>query len=128
MTNTNLFLDSSIWLDYFLRHEMTAGQLIDHPEGKLFTSIVCFHEVVRRLIRLKKNEAYINEVTRFMRENSTVVSVNEEIAVKSAHASVNYRLASMDSIVYQSALSVEALLISGDNDFRGLPKSQVLKL
>ncbi len=128
MTNTNLFIDSSIWLDYFLHTDELVGKMMDSHEGKLLTSIVCFHEVPRRLIRLKTNEAYVKEVIRFMHENSTIVPIDEDIALKSAEISVQHHLASMDSIIYQSALSAGALLISSDNDFRNLPNAQVVNL
>ncbi len=128
MTNTKLFIDSSIWLEYFLHTDELVGELLDSNEGRLLTSIVCFHEVSRKLIRLTSNESYIKEVLRFMRENSITVSLNEDIAVKSAEMSVKHRLASMDSIIYQSALVSNALLMTADNDFRGLPNAQVVKL
>jgi predicted nucleic acid-binding protein len=128
MTNTKLFIDSSIWLEYFLHTDELVGKLLDSNEGRLLTSVVCFHEVSRKLIRLTSNEAYIKEVIRFMRENSTIVSIDEDIAVKSAEASVKHRLASLDSVIYQSALSSNALLMTADNDFRGLPNAQVVKV
>lgn len=128
MTNTKLFIDSSIWLDYFLHTDEMVGKMMDSNEGRLLTSVVCFHEVPRKLIRLKMNEAYIKEVIRFMRENSTIVPVSEDVAVKSAEASVQHRLASMDSIIYQSALANGALLLTSDNDFRNLPNAQVVNL
>ncbi len=128
MTNTKLFIDSSIWLDYFLHTDELIGKMMDSHEGRLLTSIICYHEVSRRLIRLNSNEFYIKEVIRFMRENSVIIPVDEDIAVKSSEVSVKHRLASMDSIIYQSALASNALLITADNDFRGLPNTQVVKL
>ena len=63
-----------------------------------------------------------------MHENSSIVPLDEDIAIKSAELSVKHRLGSMDSIIYQSALTSGALLMTADNDFRGLPNAQVVKL
>ena len=128
MTNTKLFIDSSIWLEYFLHTAELVGKMMESPDGRLLTSIICFHEVRRKLLKMNANEAYIKEVIRFMRENSTIVPVDEDIAVKSAELSVKHRLATADSIIYQSALASNALLMTADNDFRGLSNAQVVTL
>ncbi len=126
MTDYKLFLDSSIWVGYFMRTADLLGQLVDSQEGKVFTSALSFYEVPRKLHMLKRNESFIKDAVRFMHENSIVISVNEEIASQSVEWALTHKLAIVDSIIYQSALSSEAILVSGDNDFRGLPKAQVV--
>lgn len=126
MTDFKLFLDSSIWVGYFMRTADLLGQLVDSHEGKVFTSALSFYEVPRKLHMLNRNESFIKDAIRFMHENSVVISVNEEIASQSVEWALSNKLAIADSIIYQSSLSTGAILVSGDNDFRGLPKAQVV--
>jgi predicted nucleic acid-binding protein len=126
MTDYKLFLDSSVWVGYFMRTADVLGQLVDSHEGKVFTSALSFYEVPRKLHMLKRNESFIHDAVRFMRENSVIVSVDDGIASQSVEWALSHKLAIADSIIYQSALSTGAMLVSGDNDFRGLPKAQVV--
>lgn len=123
-----LFFDSNIWLGYFLQHEEKLGRLVDSPEGKIFTSVLCFHEVAKVLMHGNKNTAFVKEVIRFMRENSVMVELNEEIAVNAVEWRLKNNLHAIDSILYQSALVSSALFITADNDFHGLPNAQVVKV
>ena len=102
------------------------GQLVDSHEGKVFTSALSFYEVPRKLHMLKRNESFIKDAVRFMHDNSVVITVTDEIASQSVEWALKHKLAIADSIIYQSALSSEAILVSSDNDFRGLPKAQVV--
>lgn len=102
------------------------GQMVDSHEGKVFTSALSFYEVPRKLHMLNRNEAFINEAIRFMYENSTVIPVDAEIAGKSVQWALKNKLATADSIIYQSAVSSDAILITTDNDFRGMPKVRVV--
>ncbi|MBI4043601.1 MAG: PIN domain-containing protein [Candidatus Diapherotrites archaeon] len=126
MTDYKLFLDSSIWVGYFMRAAELLGQMVDSHEGKVFTSALSFYEVPRKLHMLSRNEAFIKEAIRFMRENSTIIKVDEEIAGQSVEWAIKNKLAIADSIIYQSARSSESILITADNDFRGLSKVQVI--
>ncbi|MEK6970584.1 MAG: PIN domain-containing protein [archaeon] len=128
MTDYKLFLDSSIWVGYFMRVGELVGQMVDSHEGKFFTSALSFYEVPRKLHMLKRNEAFITEAIRFMRENSIIITVDDKIANQSVEWAIKNKLAIADSIIYQSTLSSEAILLTGDADFNGLPKAQVVTL
>lgn len=128
MTENKLFFDSNIWLDYFLEKNIKLGQMVDSPQGKVFTSILSFHEVAKVLLHRGKNPAFVKDVLRFMRENSTVVQVNEDIVVDAVQWRQKNDLHAIDSILYQSALVSDALFITADNDFIGLAKAYVVKV
>ncbi|MDP2666921.1 MAG: PIN domain-containing protein [Candidatus Diapherotrites archaeon] len=121
-TDNRLFFDSNIWLDYFLQSQEKIGQLVDSPEGKIFTSTLSFHEVAKILSRRLNNPSFVREAMRFMRENSAVVMVDEDIAVDSVTWCVKNKLSTVDSIIYQSALASDAALVTADSDFGTLPK------
>jgi PIN domain nuclease of toxin-antitoxin system len=128
MIDYKLLLDSSAWLGYFLQVDKLMGEMVESHEGKLFSSAISFYEVPRKLHVLKRSEGFINEVVRFMRQNSTVISVDSQLATYSVKWAVKKKLALADSIIYQSAVSHGLLLITADNDFKGLPNAQVVNV
>ena len=67
------------------------------------------------------------EIIEFIRLKSLVINMNPEIAEKAIGISLKYNLATVDAIIYATAVKQQATLISIDNDFRGLPNVMVLK-
>ena len=57
----------------------------------------------------------------FLKQRSNIIDVNTKIAEKAIEIYIEYKLATIDSIIYASAISNNAILITRDNDFRGLP-------
>ncbi len=127
MSEYKLFFDSNIWLRYFLPSDDKIGTLVDSSRGRILTSILSFHEVVKRLRKLKYTEAAVNEAIRFMRESSLVVGVNDEIVIDSIEWCLANELHTVDSMLYQSARASDAVFLTFDNDFRGLPHVEILK-
>lgn len=122
-----LFLDSIVWLRYFLPEDDRIGVIVDSPRGKILTSILSFHEVAKRLRKLGYNEAFVLEAIRFMRENSILIGVNEDIVLNSIEWCLKHNLHTVDSMLYQSARASDAVFITFDNDFRGVPHAEVLQ-
>mgnify|MGYP001577011585 CR=1 FL=1 len=122
MTDNHLFFDSNIWLGYFLQSNEKIAPLVESPESQIFTSILSFHEVVKVIHREKRSAAFIKEVVRFMHENSTIVMVDEYIAVDAVEWCLKNKLSAVDSMIYQSARKSNCSLITTDSDFDGLEK------
>lgn len=127
MSEYKLFFDSNIWLRYFLPSDDKIGALVDSSRGRILTSVLSFHEVVKRLRKLKYNESAVSEAIRFMHESSMIVGVNETIVIDSTEWCLKHNLHTVDSILYQSARASDATFLTFDNDFRGLPYAEVLK-
>ncbi len=128
MTDNRLLFDSNIWIGYFLQSNEKIALLVESTESKSLTSILSFHEVAKILERKERSVAFIREAMRFMRENSTVVGVSEDIAVGAVNWCVKNKLSTVDSIIYQSAIASNAELVTADSDFDGLSKVYRVKL
>lgn len=126
VTDSKLFLDSSAWLGYFLGNIPEAKNVIDSPANILFTSIISVHEIYKRLKTLGKTEKEIQQAIKFIEDNSIIVNLNKEIAISAAEHCSKYGLHTIDSLIYSSAMQMETIFITADNDFRNLPKTKII--
>src|SRR3990167_8614179 len=110
MTDSKL-IDSSVWLAYFFAGEHT--EIIECDDILLLSAISLFE--------IKIPEDLINKNMNFLKQRSNIIDVNTKIAEKAIEIYIEYKLATIDSIIYASAISNNAILITRDNDFRGLP-------
>ena len=122
MTDNQVLFDSNIWIGYFLQSNEKIALLVESAESKILTSILSFHEVAKILERKERSVAFIREAMRFMRENSTVVGLNEDIAVDAVVWCTKNKLSTVDSMIYQSAMVSNAIVVTADSDFDGLSK------
>ena len=59
--------------------------------------------------------------------HSTIVSVDESLALDAADLALRHRLAMADALVYATARRHDARLITTDTDFEGLPGASVVR-
>lgn len=116
-------IDSSIWIAYLFE-----GKYIKEVESdkKLFLSILSLFEIKTKLMKKKIKEKEVLEKINFIKKKSTILQLSEEIAEKAAEISVEKNLPSIDSLIYSSALLNNIIVITSDNDFRGLKGAVVL--
>ena len=126
VTDTNLFLDSSVWLGYFLENIPQTKNLIDSERNTLFTSIISIHEIVKRLKKLKKMQK-INLALKFIEENSIIINLDKKIVLTAVKNCEKYKLRTIDSLIYSSAEEINAIFITADYDFINCPKTKILK-
>ncbi len=128
VTGSKLFLDSSIWLGYFLGNIPETRNIIDSEETILFTSIISIHEVFKKLKKLGRTERGIHEAIRLIEDNSIIVGLNKEIAIAAVKNCEKYGLHTIDSLIYSSAMEIETTFVTADNDFREAPKTRMIKV
>jgi len=126
MTGFRLLADSSVWLSYFLAASEEARGVIDSEENILYTSTLTLHEVKRRLLRLKKTVKQADAATTFIKENSVITPVDEEIALSSVTHCLKHRLHTVDAIIYETARQNKCTLATGDNDFKNLKNVKII--
>ncbi|HIH16090.1 MAG TPA: type II toxin-antitoxin system VapC family toxin [Candidatus Diapherotrites archaeon] len=126
MTDSRLFLDSSVWLAYILGESMPLKQFIESTDELLFTSILSMYELWRRLQKGGWQEKEIYRALEFVLINSQTALLNFEVCVQAAKESLKTGLATVDSLIYASATANHATLLTLDNDFRGLKNAIVL--
>ena len=128
VTDSKLFLDSSIWLGYFLGNIPETKELIESEKTILFTSILSIHEIYKKLKALRKNEKDIKRELRFIEENSIIIGINKEIAIISAENCKKYKLHTIDSLIFSSAMEVKSMFVTADSDFKKTPKTRIIKV
>ena len=122
MTDSKL-LDSSAWLEFAING---AYKEIIESEVILFTSALSIFEIKKKLINKKYEEADAIKILNFIKERSIIINADKEIAERAVEISFKYNLATIDSIIYTSALSNNSEFITLDNDFRNLPKATII--
>ena len=127
MIESKLLLDSSAWLEYFLNADPQITEMITKDSCMLFASAISLHEVKKRLLLAKMGPEMLEKSMSYMRDNSIVLDVSEEILEKSADDSVRLGLALADSIIYRSALDIGAQIVTFDVDFSGKKGAMVMK-
>lgn len=119
-------LDSSIWIAHLVEANQKATEEIESEE-KVFCSILSIFEVKKKLIRdnfytKEKIESSID----FIKKRSTIININEEIIDVAVKFSIKNKLATVDSLIYASAVHMKAALITADKDFKGLFNVEII--
>jgi predicted nucleic acid-binding protein len=127
VTEFKAFLDSSVWLGYFLGNLPEAKGIVENEESMLFTSIISIHEIVKRLKKLGKAEKEIENAVRFIEDNSTVVNLSREIAINAVNECIKFSLHAIDGLIYTSAMAMEAVFITADYDFKQCQKTRIIE-
>lgn len=124
-TDSNYFIDSSIWLSYFYAVSAEAKEIIE-SKASLFTSIISLFEVKRKLLLAGNSDEDIKRTLGFVKDRSIVVDISEKLAEKAAELSVEKGLHAIDAIIYTSALETKAALVTSDSDFKGIEDVQLI--
>ena len=126
VTDSKLFLDSCIWLGYFLGNIPETKKLIESEETILFTSIISVHEVFKKLRKLGKTEKESIKAIEYIEENGIVITLNKKIVLFAAESCKKYRLHTIDSLIYSSAMETNATFVTVDKDFRKTPNTKMI--
>ena len=113
------FLDTSAWVDYF-EGSIKITKIVD-SDADLATSAISFLEMRRKLLREKVSIDVVHKIMDFMENRASVSDVTQEIAQSAADYSYNQKLHAVDAVIYASAQLVNAVLLTADFDFKGLP-------
>lgn len=116
-------VDSSVWLDYFFNGN--HQEIIDAEEIFLLSSLELY-EIKKKLMKSKISEAQIIKSIDFIKKKSLILPVSIEIAENAVMISLDHDLSIVDAVIYATALENDAVLITKDNDFRGLKKANVI--
>jgi toxin FitB len=120
-TDTDLtVVDSSGWVAYLGDGpQADAFGVYLEREGSLVVPTIVIYEVVKKL-KLTSSETVVN---RFLSHayRGRQMELDSSLAFAAARASIRYRLAMADAIIYATAESVGAQVITSDTDFRDLP-------
>ena len=115
-----LLVDSSGWLEFFTNGPLagTYAQHLKHPHDVLTPTIVLY-EVYKVIKRQRSEEEALTAAAQMGK--TQLVPLNDTIALTAADASLTYQLAMADAIVYATALTHKAKLVTSDADLASLP-------
>jgi len=119
------FIDSSIWLDHFAETSKNSIAIIESSEV-VQCSILSLYEVEKRLIKLKVTPEEIERALQFIKLRGIIINLNEDILSQAVNFSVKYNLSAIDALIYATAMEQNSILITADNNFRGLPNTEII--
>jgi len=118
-------VDSSGWVAYLGDGPQaeTFGVYLEREDSLVVPTIVIY-EVVKKL-KLTASETVVH---RFLSHayRARQMELDSSLAFAAARISIRHRLAMADAIIYATAESVSAQVITSDTDFRDLPGVIVL--
>jgi predicted nucleic acid-binding protein len=113
-------VDSSAWLAYFAG-EPGAGHFSAAIEdtANLVVPTVCLLEVFKVVARQRDDGDALQAVA--LMQQARIMDLDANIAVLAAKASLDHKLPLTDAVVYATAVFVDGLVWTQDEDFKGLP-------
>jgi|SRR5919109_1138479 predicted nucleic acid-binding protein len=115
-----VLIDSSGWLEYLTAGDKAAlfAPYFERKRRVVVPTIVIFE--VRKILLLRRTNVIADEFVgeAFGRE---VVDLDSRIAIAAAEFGVSHQLPMADAIIYATARSRQAELITTDSHFTGLP-------
>jgi predicted nucleic acid-binding protein len=115
-----ILVDSSGWVDFFTDGSNASeyGSYLEKT-ASVVTPTVVLYEVYKLVKRERTEEEALLAAAQM--QKTRVVPLSDSLALAAADVSLEYRLAMADSIVYATARSENAELLTSDADLRGLP-------
>lgn len=114
-------VDSSGWIE-FLTDGPCAGKYAKHLKdlSKIKTPAIVLYEVYKKIKREKTEEEALLAISLINR--TSIIPLNESIALFAADLSLKHALPMADAIVYATALEEGCTVVTGDAHFKGLER------
>ncbi len=121
MTSAMNLVDSSGWIEYFANGPLAEpySEYLGKSE-ELITPTIVLYEVYKKLKGAIDEEHALLAASQM--EKTRIVPLTESIAYQAADLSLIHKIPMADAIVYATALSHNARVITSDADFKNLPK------
>lgn len=113
-------VDSSAWLSYLADEPGAAhfGATIEDT-ARLVVPTVCVLEVFKVVARQRGDGDALQAAA--LMQQGRVIDLDANLALIAAKAGIDHQLPLADSIVYATALSVDGIVWTQDEDFEDLP-------
>lgn len=119
-------VDSVGWIAYFAGEPLGAlyRNHLSRPSLLLTPSIIVY-EVYKCVLREVGRDAAFLATAQL--HKTSIVPLDDFLALKAAEASLQHGLPMADAIVYATALSHEATVVTSDAHFNGLPAVEFIQ-
>ena len=116
--NMNVTFDSSAWIEYFSGSELgqIARSYID-TDDVVFTSTISLMEIKSKYQREKKSW---NDRIKFIIDRSTIVEIDDTLALAAADFRTESGLHSIDAVIYATATLTKSKLVTKDSHFKNM--------
>ena len=121
-----VLFDSSAWFAYVGDNSPVVRGIVDSGE-EIFVSVISLFEIKRVLLKRGVQVQKIEKTLSFVRSRCRVFDVTRDIADFAAELSFKHGLSTADALIYASARSRNAELITGDDDFRGMKGVKIVE-
>ena len=123
----NYLMDSWTWIEFFNKSDKSKRivEILDSKENKILVSSVNVSEVYKWMLR-ERGLLAAEDVLSFMMKRCFIIFVSTHIAVEAAKLNNLHKIGLGDSIVYATALLNDAILVTGDADFKGKDKIELI--
>ena len=114
-----ILIDSYGWIEYFVRGRFADryGKYIEIKEELIIPTIIIY-EVYKKLKSQIGEQLALEAYTEML--NARVIPLTEDIALKAADMSLVSGLAMADAIIYATAMSNNAKLVTSDPHLKNL--------
>ena len=119
-------IDSAGWIEWFREGPQAATYakyLRDFSQ--IVTPTVVIYEVYKKIKRERTEEEALMAVS--LMKKTTIVPIEESIALSAADLSLKFSLPMADAMVYATAIEKDAQLITGDAHFMNLEKVTLIQ-
>ena len=116
--------DSSAWIEYFSGSK--KGKIVKQIlEGKdhVFTPSICLMEIKNKY--LQEGQKFQDRID-FICKNSSIIDIDQEVALTAADIKNTYKLCTVDALVYTIAQRQKSTLLTGDAHFKDLENVKLL--
>lgn len=119
-------VDTSIWIEWLVASSLTPEIATLFPDAsQCIVPTIVQLELYKWLLR-ERGEAVADQVISFT-QSCNVVTLDTKIALQAAELHRQYKLATADAIVYATALTHDADLLTCDAHFSSLPQVVLIK-
>ncbi|MGH9921450.1 MAG: type II toxin-antitoxin system VapC family toxin [Nitrososphaerales archaeon] len=114
-----ILIDSYGWIEYFVHGKFADryGKYIEIKEELILPTIIIY-EVYKKLKSQAGEQLALEAYTEML--NARIIPLTEDIALKAADISLALGLAMADAIIYATAMSNNAKLITSDSHLKNL--------
>ena len=115
-----ILIDSVGWIEFFTEGPL-AAKYAKHFESisEVLVPTLVLYEVYRKIKRERGGEN--GEIAVSLMQRGQTRLLTEELALQAVDLGLRHGLAMADSIVYATAISAQAKLITSDKDLKDLP-------
>ena len=115
-----IVVDSCGWLEYLAdtAYAPYYAKAVEDTANLIVPSI-CIAEVFKKVLKERGEDAAFRAIA--VMKQGTVVPLDESIALTAGRISAQHAIPMADSIVYATARSCKASVLTQDNDLRGFP-------